>query len=221
MRARAVPVETSNCCANTASEHHMMERLMVDSLVTWATRYRIDAFRFDLMGHHMTRNMEKVRAALDALTPERDGVDGRSIYLYGEGWNFGEVADGARGTNATQHTLAGTGIAPSATSWDTEPAHPRPTCLRGLDRHMVTTYGIGMSEMTKTTLYLPEADYARIKAMAAREGRSAAELVREAVAEYASRRGPRRLPRSLGAGRSGKGDVSEKAERLLKGIGRR
>ena len=31
----------------------MMEKLMVDSLVTWATDYKVDGFRFDLMGHHM------------------------------------------------------------------------------------------------------------------------------------------------------------------------
>jgi hypothetical protein len=78
-----------------------------------------------------------------------------------------------------------------------------------------------MSELTKTTLYLPEADYARLKAMARREGRAAAELVREAVAEYAKRRGAKRLPRSLGAGRSGRGDVSRRAEELLEGMGRR
>jgi hypothetical protein len=78
-----------------------------------------------------------------------------------------------------------------------------------------------MSDLTKTTLYLPEADYARLKAMARREGRAAAELVREAVAEYAKRRGAKRLPRSLGAGRSGRGDVSRRAEELLEGMGRR
>jgi len=103
-------VETSTCCPNTASEHDMMEKLMIDSLVTWATQYKIDAFRFDLMGHHMKANMEHVRAALDALTPAQDGIDGSSIYLYGEGWNFGEVADNARGVNATQLNLGGTGI---------------------------------------------------------------------------------------------------------------
>jgi pullulanase-type alpha-1,6-glucosidase len=103
-------VETSTCCANTASEHNMMEKLMVDSVVTWATQYKIDAFRFDLMGHHMVRNMLKVRAALDALTLAQDGVDGKSVYIYGEGWNFGEVANNARGQNATQFNLAGTGI---------------------------------------------------------------------------------------------------------------
>ena len=78
-----------------------------------------------------------------------------------------------------------------------------------------------MSDLTKTTLYLPEADYARLKALARREGRATAELVREAVAEYAQRRGARRLPRSLGVGRSGRGDVSEKADALLRGMGRR
>ncbi|HEX8180514.1 MAG TPA: pullulanase-type alpha-1,6-glucosidase [Pyrinomonadaceae bacterium] len=102
--------ETSTCCRNTASEHAMMEKLLVDSVVTWARAYKVDGFRFDLMGHHMVGNMLKVRAALRALTLQHDGVDGAKIYLYGEGWNFGEVANGARGPNATQVNLAGTGI---------------------------------------------------------------------------------------------------------------
>ncbi len=88
----------------------MMRKLMVDSVVTWARAYKIDAFRFDLMGHHMKDDMLAVRAALDALTLENDGVDGKSIYLYGEGWNFGEVASNARGVNATQINMVGTGI---------------------------------------------------------------------------------------------------------------
>ncbi|MCB9008343.1 MAG: pullulanase-type alpha-1,6-glucosidase [Ardenticatenaceae bacterium] len=103
-------VETSTCCQNTATEHDMMRKLMVDSVVTWAKAYKIDAFRFDLMGHHMKADMLAVRAALDALTLEADGVDGKNIYLYGEGWDFGEVAGNARGVNATQFNLAGTGI---------------------------------------------------------------------------------------------------------------
>ncbi|MBK8989097.1 MAG: pullulanase-type alpha-1,6-glucosidase [Chloroflexi bacterium] len=103
-------VETSTCCQNTATEHDMMEKLMVDSIVTWAKYYKVDAFRFDLMGHHMKDDMLAVRAALDALTLENDGVDGSAIYVYGEGWNFGEVANNARGVNATQLNMAGTGI---------------------------------------------------------------------------------------------------------------
>jgi len=103
-------VETSTCCANTATEHRMMEKLMVDSVATWAREYKVDGFRFDLMGHHSKANMLAVRAALDALTPAKDGVDGKRIYLYGEGWNFGEVANNARFEQATQLNMANTGI---------------------------------------------------------------------------------------------------------------
>ncbi|WP_328852125.1 pullulanase-type alpha-1,6-glucosidase [Micromonospora globbae] len=103
-------VATSTCCANTAPEHAMMGKLVVDSVVTWARAYKVDGFRFDLMGHHPKANMLAVRRALDRLTPARDGVDGRSILLYGEGWNFGEVANDARFVQATQANMAGTGI---------------------------------------------------------------------------------------------------------------
>ncbi len=103
-------VETSTCCQNTATEHAMMEKLMIDSVLLWAKDYKVDAFRFDLMGHHMVSNMLALRQALDELTLENDGVNGKNIYLYGEGWNFGEVANNARGVHATQVNLAGTGI---------------------------------------------------------------------------------------------------------------
>jgi pullulanase-type alpha-1,6-glucosidase len=103
-------VEKSTCCENTASEHAMMEKLMVDSVITWARDYKVDGFRFDLMGHHMLSNMQAVRAALDALTLQNDGVDGKAIYIYGEGWDFGEVANNARGVNASQLNIGGTGI---------------------------------------------------------------------------------------------------------------
>jgi pullulanase len=103
-------IETSTCCQNTASEFNMMEKLLIDSVVTWARHYKVDGFRFDLMGHHMKRNLVELRAALDVLTLAADGVDGRAIYLYGEGWSFGEVANDARGVNATQANMAGTGI---------------------------------------------------------------------------------------------------------------
>lgn len=83
---------------------------MIDSLVTWAREYKVDAFRFDLMGHHTKANILNARAALDALTLADDGVDGSAIYLYGEGWNFGEVADNARFVQATQANMAGTGV---------------------------------------------------------------------------------------------------------------
>ena len=103
-------VTNSTCCSNTATEHAMMEKLMIDSVLLWARQYKVDGFRFDLMGHHMKRNMVKLRAALDGLTVAQDGVDGKAIYVYGEGWDFGEVADNGRGENATQINMADTGI---------------------------------------------------------------------------------------------------------------
>ena len=98
-------VAASTCCPNTAPEHMMMGRLVVDSVVTWAREYKVDGFRFDLMGHHPRANILEVRVALDHL-----GEAGREVYLYGEGWNFGEVAYDARFAQATQVNMAGTGI---------------------------------------------------------------------------------------------------------------
>ncbi|MER5706424.1 pullulanase-type alpha-1,6-glucosidase [Streptomyces sp. NPDC002122] len=104
-------VATSTCCANTAPENAMMGKLVVDSIVTWARDYKVDGFRFDLMGHHPKANILAVRKALDELTVARDGVDGKAIVLYGEGWNFGEIADDSRFVQATQKNMAGTGVA--------------------------------------------------------------------------------------------------------------
>ena len=103
-------VEHSTCCENTAPEHAMMGKLVVDSVVTWAKYYKVDGFRFDIMGHHPKANLLAVRHALDDLTLAKDGVDGKSIYLYGEGWNFGEVANDAQFEQARQVNMAGTGI---------------------------------------------------------------------------------------------------------------
>ncbi|BCJ45588.1 hypothetical protein GCM10010168_90060 [Actinoplanes ianthinogenes] len=95
----------STCCPNTATEHMMMGKLVIDSLVTWAQAYKIDGFRFDLMGHHPRSNILEARLALDHRVE-----GGRDICLYGEGWNFGEVAYDARFAQATQVNMAGTGI---------------------------------------------------------------------------------------------------------------
>ena len=74
---------------------------------------------------------------------------------------------------------------------------------------------------TKTTVYLTAADYRRLKALARATDRTTAELVREAVAEYARRHAPGGRPKSLGAGRSGRGNIAERAEEMLRGLGRR
>ena len=103
-------LETGSCCADTATEHRMMEKLMIDTLVLNAREYKIDGFRFDIMSFHFLYNMQHIQAALRALTPEHDGVDGSKIYLYGEGFNFGDTANNQIGPNASQVNLFGYGI---------------------------------------------------------------------------------------------------------------
>ena len=96
-------VERSTCCDNTATENMMMGKLMIDSAQLWATQYKIDSFRFDLMGH-------QPRAVMEALRGRVNQATGRDVNLIGEGWNFGEVANGARFVQASQLSLGGSGI---------------------------------------------------------------------------------------------------------------
>jgi pullulanase len=103
-------LETASCCADTASEHRMMEKLMIDTLVLNAREYKIDGFRFDIMNFHFTYNMQDIKAALAALTPQNSGVDGSKVYLYGEGWNFGDTGNDQIGPSARQANLYGYGI---------------------------------------------------------------------------------------------------------------
>ena len=101
---------SGSCCPDTAAEHKMMGKLIVDAVVLNAREYKIDGFRFDLMSFMFVSNMQQIKAALAKLTPEKDGVDGSKIYLYGEGFDFGEVANNALGVNASQINLFGNGI---------------------------------------------------------------------------------------------------------------
>ncbi|MBX3619170.1 MAG: DUF3372 domain-containing protein [Rhizobacter sp.] len=96
-------IETSTCCQNTAPEFAMMEKLMIDTLKTWAVQYQVDGFRFDIMGHIPKAAMLKAQSEVDAAA-------GRPLVYYGEAWNFGEVADDRLFEQARQANLAGTGI---------------------------------------------------------------------------------------------------------------
>lgn len=68
----------SGCGNETASEHKMMRKFMVDSLCFWAKEYHIDGFRFDLMGIHDVDTMNAISKELKKINP--------NILLYGEGW---------------------------------------------------------------------------------------------------------------------------------------
>jgi pullulanase len=96
-------IERSTCCENTATEHMMMGKLMIDSVVTWATHYKIDSFRFDLMGH-------QPRSVMEALQKKADAAVGKPVQLIGEGWNFGEIENNKRFVQASQLSLNGSGI---------------------------------------------------------------------------------------------------------------
>jgi hypothetical protein len=85
--ATATSTLASTCCPNTASEHRMFFKLMLDSLKIWAKHYLADGFRFDLMGFSFKNNMLEIKEALREIDP--------AIYLYGEGCDFGEVANNA------------------------------------------------------------------------------------------------------------------------------
>ena len=78
-------------------------------------------------------------------------------------------------------------------------------------------YGCHMP--TKTTIYLDEDDYRRLKQLARSRGQKPAAMVREAVAEYTARHAPRKAPRSVGAFKSGRRDLGRRAEQLLDGFG--
>lgn len=70
----------SLCGNETASEHEMFRKYMIDSVCYWAEEYHIDGFRFDLMGLHDVETMNEIRKALDELP------DGKRILMYGEPW---------------------------------------------------------------------------------------------------------------------------------------
>jgi len=80
----------SGCSNDTASEHLMFRKYMIDSVTYWAKEYHIDGFRFDLMGLHDVTTMNEIRAALDGLY--EDG-SGEKILMYGEAWNMPTKAD--------------------------------------------------------------------------------------------------------------------------------
>jgi pullulanase len=103
-------IYNSSCCSDTASENRMMEKLMVDAIVYWAKTYKVDGFRFDLMSFHTRSNILKIKEALSKLTLSKDGVNGKGIYLYGEGWNFGSLVEKNPAMAFTQLNSYGAGI---------------------------------------------------------------------------------------------------------------
>jgi len=89
----------TGCGNETASERSMVRKFIVDSVKYWASQYKLDGFRFDLMGILDITTMQQVRAAVDAVDP--------SIIILGEGWNMGGLPEAQRATQVNIRELPG------------------------------------------------------------------------------------------------------------------
>ncbi len=87
----------SGCGNDTASERYMYRKFMVDSVSYWAREYKLDGFRFDLMGLHDLETMRQIEAAVHAINP--------NALIYGEGWTMGSTIDGS--PQANQSNISG------------------------------------------------------------------------------------------------------------------
>ncbi len=94
----------SGCGNELASERSMVRRYILDSVLHWAREYKIDGFRFDLMGLHDLETMNDIRQALDAVDP--------SLLLFGEGWTGGwsPLPDGQKAIKGNTSQMPGIGV---------------------------------------------------------------------------------------------------------------
>lgn len=88
----------SGCGNDTASERPMYRKFMVDSVKFWTETYKLDGFRFDLMGLHDVTTMNQVVAAARQVN--------NKITVFGEAWIMGTAAQSgtvlANQSNANQ-----------------------------------------------------------------------------------------------------------------------
>lgn len=84
----------SGCGNDTASERYMFGKFMVESTSYWMSEYKLDGFRFDLMGLHDLQTMQNIESAVHTINP--------NAIIYGEGWTMGATIDGSAQANQTQ-----------------------------------------------------------------------------------------------------------------------
>lgn len=83
----------SGCGNEVATNHKMVAKYVIDSLVHWMTDYHINGFRFDLMGCQEKEFMTEVYETLYAID--------KNVMVYGEPWQGG----GALTENPTDETI--------------------------------------------------------------------------------------------------------------------
>ena len=77
---QGILTNVSGCDNDIASHRKMIRKLIIDNVLYWAKDYRIDGFRFDLMGLIDYETINEVRQELHDLS--------NHIVMYGEGWNM-------------------------------------------------------------------------------------------------------------------------------------
>ena len=78
--------EDSGCGNDTASEHAMVHKYIVDSVKYWAEEYHIDGFRFDLVGLLDIDTINDVMTTVWKTRPD--------VVFYGEGWEMNSFNTG-------------------------------------------------------------------------------------------------------------------------------
>ena len=93
----------SGCGNETASNHSMFRKFMIDSVCFWAKEYKLGGFRFDLMGLHDIETMNMLAAALKEINP--------AIVIYGEPWTGGgtTLSSDKQAIQANANSLQGVG----------------------------------------------------------------------------------------------------------------
>ncbi|HGY57119.1 MAG TPA: type I pullulanase [Caldithrix abyssi] len=73
----------SGCGNELRSEHPMVRRFIVESVKYWAEEYKVDGFRFDLMGLMDLETIRQIVRELHRIDP--------NIFIYGEPWTAGDT----------------------------------------------------------------------------------------------------------------------------------
>lgn len=81
----------SACGNDLASDHPMVRKYIVDSILYWVNEFKLDGFRFDLMGILDVDTMNEIREKLDEID--------KGIIVLGEGWDLNTSLDKEKRAN--------------------------------------------------------------------------------------------------------------------------
>ena len=84
---QGIYTNVSGCLNDLATHRKMIRKLILDACLYWVNEYKIDGFRFDLMGLIDVETMNELRQELHETDPR--------LLVYGEGWKMhaGNLAD--------------------------------------------------------------------------------------------------------------------------------